>query len=316
MATQATELYNAWRENDTDPLEPRVEKLDGSGSLLWDFVFSSTEARPEDVVANSAGEHWVGFTDATVRKLAADGSGVVWSWTDPDDGWISSVDIDSSDNVYLGANFSGGSVIKLDSSGNLLWDKDLNTGNDVDHVRLGPDMTALCLDDAPLETALRDRSLDGAGRLAVCPARAPFERLARAKTPEAAEAFEDRIAEAARAFDHVLVDVPPVAANQAIAAVTTIDAVAVVADAPRASDAVPRAHDRLVDLGVDPAATVVTRTADHADADATVPTLDGDPPAVEDSEAAREHVGGVLAAAMGLTVDADDAGGLRDRLSL
>ena len=181
--------------------------------------------------------------------------------------------------------------------------------------RLEPDMTALCLDDTPLETALRDRSLDGAGRLAVCPARAPFERLARAKTPEAAEAFEDRIAEAARAFDHVLVDVPPVAANQAIAAVTTVDAVAVVADAPRASDAVPRAHDRLVDLGVDPAATVVTRTADHADADATVPTLDGDPPAVEDSEAAREHVGGVLAAAMGLTVDADDAGGLRDRLS-
>ena len=111
--------------------------------------------------------------------------------------------------------------------------------------RLEPDMTALCLDDTPLETALRDRSLDGAGRLAVCPARAPFERLARAKTPEAAEAFEDRIAEAARAFDHVLVDVPPVAANQAVAAVSAADAVAVVADAARADDAVPRARDRV-----------------------------------------------------------------------
>ena len=181
--------------------------------------------------------------------------------------------------------------------------------------RLDPDVTALCLDDAPLETGLRDRTLDGAGRLAVCPARAPFERLARAKTPEAAEAFADRIAEAARAFDHVLVDVPPVAANQAVAAATTVDAVVVVADAPRASDAIPRASDRLVDIGVDPATTVVTRSADHPDADVAVPTLEGDPPSVENSETARERVGAVLAAVMDLSVEAEDAGGLRERLS-
>jgi len=91
-----------------------------------------------------------------------------------------------------------------------------------DHVpgRIDPDMTALCVDDAPLGDGLVDLDVAGAGRLSVCPARAPFERLARAKAPTAAEAFADRIAEATRAFDAVLVDVPPVAANQAVAAVS------------------------------------------------------------------------------------------------
>ncbi|WP_254839895.1 ParA family protein [Natronomonas marina] len=182
--------------------------------------------------------------------------------------------------------------------------------------RIDPDMTALCLDDAPLETGLQDRRLEGAGRLAVCPARAPFERLARAKTPEAAESFEDRIAEGVRAFDHVLLDVPPVAANQAVAATTAADAVAVVADAARASDAIPRAHDRLLDLGVETTAAVVTHTDGHPEADATVPTLESEPPAVTDDTAARKEVGGVLAATMDLSVDPDAGDGLRGKLSL
>ena len=182
--------------------------------------------------------------------------------------------------------------------------------------RIDPDMTALCLEKRPLEVGLLDREA-GAGRLAVCPARAPFERMARAKTPDAAAAFEDRIAEAARAFDHVLVDVPPVAANQAVAAVSATEAVAVVADAARADDAVPRARDRLVDVGVDPAATVVTRATDHPDADATVPTLSDDLPAVEGDETARDRVGAVLEATMGLSVDVgEDAESLRDRLPI
>lgn len=182
--------------------------------------------------------------------------------------------------------------------------------------RIDPDMTALCLEERPLETGLLDLATGGAGRLAVCPARAPFERLARAKGPEAARAFADHVAAAARAFDHVLVDVPPVAANQAVAAVTAADAVALVADDARASDVLPRARDRLLDVGVDPAATVVTRTGSHPDADATVPTMAKEPPAVEDSAEAREHVAGALAAAMDLTVEADDAPGLGEKLPL
>ncbi len=187
-----------------------------------------------------------------------------------------------------------------------------------DHTpgRIDPDMTALCVEDHPLETGLVDRTLAGAGRLAVCPARAPFERLARAKTPEVAETFGDHVASAARAFDHVLVDVPPVAANQAVAAVTAADAAAVVADAPRAGDAVPRARDRLLDLGVEPTATVVTRTGNHPDADATVPVLEDEVPAVESSDEAREQVAEALAAGLDLAVATDEEGGLREKLSL
>ena len=187
-----------------------------------------------------------------------------------------------------------------------------------DHTpgRIDPDMTVLCLEDRPLEAGLLDRRLEAAGRLAVCPARAPFERLARAKTPEAAEAFEDRIAEAGRAFDHVLLDVPPVAANQAVAAVSAADAVAVVADAARARDALPRARDRLVDIGVNPTATVVTRTDGHPDADAVVPILKAETPAVETQTEARAVVGDVLAATMDVSVEGEESGGLRERFPL
>lgn len=182
--------------------------------------------------------------------------------------------------------------------------------------RIDPDMTALCLDDAPLAAGLVDLDAEGAGRLAVCPARAPFERLARAKTPAAAEAFGDRIAEAARAFDHVLVDVPPVAANQAVAAVTSVERVAVVADAARAADALPRATDRLADVGAPTPVAVATRTTDHPDADVAVPTVDGEWPAVHADGAAREAVADVIAVALDVEVADDGDGGLRSRLPL
>ena len=76
-----------------------------------------------------------------------------------------------------------------------------------------PDVTALCLDDRPLEEDFVDLEVGGAGRLVVCPARAPLECLARAKTPGAAAAFGDWVDEAARAFDCVLVETPLLAAN-------------------------------------------------------------------------------------------------------
>lgn len=57
--------------------------------------------------------------------------------------------------------------------------------------RLDPDLTAVLAEEEPLAAALVDLDLDGvSGRVACCPARAPFERLARAKTPEAARRFE------------------------------------------------------------------------------------------------------------------------------
>jgi MinD-like ATPase involved in chromosome partitioning or flagellar assembly len=139
--------------------------------------------------------------------------------------------------------------------------------------RIDPDLTALVTDDRPLADGLHAVETAGAGRLEVAPVRAPFERLARAKTPEAAQRFESLVAAARDRADRVLVDTPPVAANQAVAAVTAADRVTLVAPGtPRGGDSVPRARDRLTDLGVDPAGVIATRTDDAAFADAVVPT--------------------------------------------
>jgi MinD-like ATPase involved in chromosome partitioning or flagellar assembly len=128
-----------------------------------------------------------------------------------------------------------------------------------DHVggRIDPDVTARCTDAAekPVEAGLYDAHLDAPGRVAYCPAFAPFERVARAKTPEAASRFAERVAEAGEAFDHVLLDVPPVAANQSLGAVDVADRVAVVTpDTARGANALPRMVARLRD--VDSPATV------------------------------------------------------------
>jgi septum site-determining protein MinD len=180
--------------------------------------------------------------------------------------------------------------------------------------RIDPDMTQLCLTDSPIEEGLIDRDLEAAGRLAVCPAHAPFERLARAKTPEAAEAFEDRIAEAARAVDFVIADTPPLAANQAVAAATATDRTAIVCDGVRAAGAIPRTEDRLADIGVDEATTVLTRTDDSANADVAVPAFTTDGLAVETDSDARRAIADVLEATLDVTVTLPDDAGLRSKL--
>lgn len=139
------------------------------------------------------------------------------------------------------------------------------------------DATALVTGDAQLGDTLATLPLDVPGRVAMCPARAPFERLARAKTAGAAERFERQLAAAALSHDVVLVDTPPLAANQALAAVNTADRIAVVAEpGQRGRDALAATHERLTDVG-ETADTVLLNRADDgtvADADAHVPTAD------------------------------------------
>ena len=143
--------------------------------------------------------------------------------------------------------------------------------------RIDPDLTELLTDsaDADLSQGLYGLDLGESvpGRVAVCPAAAPFERLARAKRPEAAQRFESRIRAATR-FDSVLVDVPPIAANQAVAAVNAADRHVVVAPgSERGDDAVGRCHDRLADLGVEASLVVATR-GELATADVAIPATD------------------------------------------
>lgn len=143
--------------------------------------------------------------------------------------------------------------------------------------RVDPDLTRLLTDDGTeLDEALVSLEMDTPGTVACCPARAPFERLARAKTAGAAEQFERQVAAAALSHDAVVVDTPPVAANQAVAAVNAADSVAVVTpDSAHGGDALARMQARLTDVGsgVD---TVIANFADETpvvtDADARVPT--------------------------------------------
>lgn len=141
--------------------------------------------------------------------------------------------------------------------------------------RIGTDVTAVVTADGPLAAATTRLDLDLPGGVSVAPALAPFERLSRAKTSECGRRLAERLSRAAGEYDHVLVDVPPVAANQAVAAVTAADRVClVVPDDGRGADALPRLRDRVrdVDAGVD---AVVANRADGTpridDADAAVP---------------------------------------------
>jgi cellulose biosynthesis protein BcsQ len=165
--------------------------------------------------------------------------------------------------------------------------------------RIDPDLTALVTDRAEesLSVGLVDLDADVDGRVACCPVDAPFERLARAKRVEAARRFEGRIEEATATFDHVLVDVPPIAANQAVAAATTCERIGIVAPAgDRGADATARLRERLADLGT--AADVLVATGDTDEsgaADVVLPETEATLPACLTDERYGRAVGGFVA---------------------
>jgi len=190
--------------------------------------------------------------------------------------------------------------------------------------RIDPDVTTCVTGNRSLDAGLVTLPLDTSGRVACLPAYAPFERLARAKTPEAAQRLEGLVDTAAGRFDAVLLDVPPVAANQAVAAVTAADRVALVTpDSRRGADALPRAADRLRDLGEVPDCEVANAGASDGAtegtvqrADVTLPTSAATTPdaapAYGDGGAFAAAVARVLAATLGVAPEPTDDGGLGD----
>lgn len=148
--------------------------------------------------------------------------------------------------------------------------------------RLDPDLTTLVTDrpDAPLEAGLTEFDVETTGRVECCPVDAPFERLARAQSVDAARRLERRIEEAATTFDHVLVDVPPVASNQAVAAATACERIALVSPGgERGADATVRLRERLADLGTASDVVVATRGHGESTADVVLPTTETTVPA-------------------------------------
>lgn len=127
--------------------------------------------------------------------------------------------------------------------------------------RIDPDVTSVVSEDGDFDEALYPITADFQGALDAAPVHAPFHRLARAKTAGAAERFERQLAAAALSYDVVVTDVPPLAANQAVAAVNASDQVAVVTpDTRRGADGLARVTGRLEDVGAGYDATVTTFT--------------------------------------------------------
>jgi MinD-like ATPase involved in chromosome partitioning or flagellar assembly len=138
------------------------------------------------------------------------------------------------------------------------------------------DVTELVTDGAAIDEVVHPVGLETPGQLSLCPTRAPFERLARAKTAAAAEQLEKQVAAIALSHDAVLVDTPPVASNQAVAAVDAADrVVAVTPDTARGADALSRLRGRIDDVGTALDAVVATFADGYVEAaDGRVPRSD------------------------------------------
>jgi len=151
--------------------------------------------------------------------------------------------------------------------------------------RIGTDLAALLTDEADASLSAATYPLAGGdsggagargdgdatalpGRADAVPARAPFERVARAKTAEAARKLERRIDEAATAYDAVIVDAAPAGSNEAVAAVTAADRVEAVTPATtHGRDALQRLRGRVADVGESVDGTVAVDRAGGIDAD-------------------------------------------------
>lgn len=161
----------------------------------------------------------------------------------------------------------------------LVLDLDFDTQGLASRVpgRLSPDSTRLLTDPGiDLPDAVHESDIGAPGTLHLCPAHAPFTRVAEAKTPEAAQRLDDRLTEARECgYDAIIIDTPPVASNPAVAAVTAADRTALVASPDeRGVDAIQRARGRLADVGTAEDTIITTRTTPDEsppDADIAIP---------------------------------------------
>jgi cellulose biosynthesis protein BcsQ len=160
-----------------------------------------------------------------------------------------------------------GAMLARDGYDVTILDAAFGTQGLADYVegRIDADLTAVLTEDAELDAATYPIATDAPGRLKAVPACAPFHRFARAMTAGAAERFERQIAAAGLSADVVLVDTPPIATNQAVAAVNAANQVALVTpDTVRGADGLARQRGRLGDLDVAVEHVLATFTATPA----------------------------------------------------
>ncbi len=171
-----------------------------------------------------------------------------------------------------------GAALAADGKEVAVLDAALDTQGLRRHVPgdLSPEFAGVLTDETELEDALVDHpdSEELPGRLALAPVRAPFTRVAAAKTPAAGERMSDLLD--ATGFDFLLVDTPPIGTNPAVGAVTAADGAALVApDTDRGRDGVARERGRLADIGAPEPLVVYNRADGEGKGAHRIPTFDG-----------------------------------------
>jgi septum site-determining protein MinD len=137
------------------------------------------------------------------------------------------------------------------------------------------DVTALLTEEASLGDVLYDVPVDVPGRLALAPARSPFERLARAQTAGAAQRLERQLAASSLSHDVVLVDTPPIEGNHAVAAVNAAEQIGLVTpDTPRGRNSLALMRARLDDIGETADVVLRDRATDHLSEGVPIPESD------------------------------------------
>lgn len=169
-----------------------------------------------------------------------------------------------------------GAALAADGRDTVLIDAAVDTQGLAAHVsgRIEPDLTAVITGEGELTEALRSYPLETAGSVRLCPVHAPYTRIAAAKAPAAAERIEEVVTGATDLAEHVIVDVPPLASNTAVAGAAAVDRRAVVTPATiRGRDALSRTQGSLADLGLSADLVVANRSVEGAlaDADQSVP---------------------------------------------
>lgn len=213
-----------------------------------------------------------------------------------------------------------GATLAADGRDTIIVDAALDTQGLAAHVAgpIEPDVTTLVTEGGDLEDGLLTYPTETAGSLRLCPAHAPFTRIAAAKAPEAAERLGTLIADATSLAEHVVVDVPPLASNTAVGGAAAADRRALITPATiRGRDALSRSLGSLADLGMGADLVVANRAKgdDLDDADLAIPEsvqtdVPKSPSALSDEAGFGSAMSALTESLYAITLDVDLSAGL------
>lgn len=171
-----------------------------------------------------------------------------------------------------------GAALAADGRDVIVLDTALDTQGLSSYVpgRIDPDLTDVLTSGLdPAEALLTHPASDvTAGTLRCLPVDATFDRIAQTKTPETARDLTELATDLTSDGTHIVVDVPPLASNTAVAGTAAADRIALATrDSARGRDALSQSLGTLDDLGFEATLTVINRVraGNPPDADVTIP---------------------------------------------